>query len=286
MHISNRGLMKILERIVWNLKKRIHESTSNIRCVPNFIIIGNSFSGKTLLYNYLIEHKSIPKNLREETAFYTNNFDKGISWYKSNFPTKISKLLLKKFYGNTIYVGETINLPWRNIPERISEILVKPKIILILRNPVDRTYARYLGLVRNGHEDLPFEEAILRKKEKWYGKKDDIIENKIYFKEKEKISLYLSRSIYVDDLKNWGKFFEKEKMLILKSEDLFSEPLKTVNLVLDFLELPNLKKIKGKISNPDENSPKIDPKIRAKLTEFFKPYNIELYEYLKKDLGW
>ena len=278
--------MAILKRIIWNCKKKVYESTNSIRDVPNFIIIGNSFSGKTLLYNYLTEHKSICKNLREETAFFTNNFDYGINWYKSNFPSKISKLFLQKFYRDNAFVGETINLPWKIVPKRISEILGSPKIILILRNPVDRTYARYLGLIRSGHETLPFEEAIMRKEEKWYGKKEDLVENKIYKKGEQKISLYLSRSIYVDDLKRWGVFFPIKNMLILKSEDMFLEPLKIVNQVLDFLELPHLKNIKIKYQNLDQKLPKIDLKMKTKLEEFFKPYNEDLYRYLERDLGW
>jgi hypothetical protein len=278
--------LKSKKKIFWHINRIFHETTSSIRCLPNFIIIGNSYCGKTLLYNYLTEHKLILKNLREETSYFTNNFDKGFGWYKSNFPNKISKFVIRKIYGKKPRIGETINLPWEIVPKRISQVLGKPKIILILRNPVERTYARYLALVRRGLETLSFEDAIMRKEESWYGKKDDLNENKIYYKDNQKISLYLSRSIYVDDLKRWGEFFPKENMLVIPSEELFLHPLKTVNVVLDFLELPHLKKLKNEFTNLEHDSPPINLKTYNRLKEFFKPYNEELFNYLGKDLGW
>src|SRR3990172_816957 len=103
--------LKDKKKIFWHLNRIFHETTSFMRCLPDFIIIGNSFCGKTLLYNYLIEHKLVLKNLREETAYFTNNFDRGLRWYKSNFPSKISKFFIQKIYGKKPLIGETINLP-------------------------------------------------------------------------------------------------------------------------------------------------------------------------------
>ena len=62
-------------KVSWSIKKLYHESTSFIRTIPNFLIIGSSYCGKTLLYNYLVQHPHITKNLREETGYFISNFE-------------------------------------------------------------------------------------------------------------------------------------------------------------------------------------------------------------------
>ena len=61
--------MEKKRKISWSLKKLFHESTGYIRTYPNFFITGSSYCGKTLLYNYLIQHPQILENLREETGY-------------------------------------------------------------------------------------------------------------------------------------------------------------------------------------------------------------------------
>lgn len=272
-------------RVTLRLNVFFHEMTSWARTLPDFFIVGTSYCGKTLLYNYLIQHKSILKNLREETGYFFDNYDRGFNWYKSNFPFSFTKNLYKLFFGETSRVGETVNIPFVIVPERIAKIIHKPKIIVVLRNPVERTYSRYLAMVREGIETLSFEDAI-NKEDRWTGEKKEMMENKAYFKNNRKVSRYLSGSIYVDDLERWAQFFSKNDMLILKSEDLFNDTLKTVNQSLEFLGLSQLKNLKNFSHYYEKNAKKIDPKIKQDLNEFFQPYNEKLYKFFGKDLGW
>lgn len=272
--------MKGIRRVKF-LSNRI---TSSFREYPDFIILGNSFCAKTLLYNYLTEHKLILKNLLEETAFFVDYYEKGTGWYKANFPSKIEKETIKKKYGRNPLVGETINLPYREIPERVHKLIPNPKIIVILRNPIERAFASYFSLVEKGIENLSFEEAILKKIDRWENINQKLTENKIEELD-EKISTYLTNSIYIDDIKNWNKFFPKEKMLFLKSEDLFQNPLKIINITLNFLELKPINQIK-KNAEKKKNIIKIESHTMEKLKKLFKPHNKRLYEYIGRDLGW
>jgi hypothetical protein len=261
-----------------------HRITSPLRDYPDFIILGNSFCAKTLLYNYLTQHRLILKNIFEESAFFVDYYEKGSSWYKANFPLKIQKSLLKRKSGKIPLVGETINLPYYEIPERVHKLIPNPKIIVILRDPIDRAYASYSSLVKKGIELLTFEEAVLKKIDRWADVNQKLTENQIEGLE-EKISTYLSNSIYVYDIKNWIKYFPKEKMLFLKSEDLFEKPLETVNNTLEFLGLEPLVHLVN-YSERLENTQLINTKIKEDLNKFFKPYNKLLYELLGCDLGW
>ena len=255
------------------------------RDYPDFLILGNSFCAKTLLYNYLMEHKLILKNFREESAFFVDYFDKGTNWYKANFPSSLKKFILKRKYGKIPLVGETINLPYYEIPKRVQCLIPHPKIIVILRNPIDRAYASYLSLVRKGIETLSFEEAINHKIDRWSDVNEKLTENKIEGLE-EKTSSYLTNSIYVDDIKNWARVFPKEEMLFLKSEELFEMSLDTVNKVLKFLNLEPISKLQNFSKKLERDIKEVDSPLQKKLKDFFKPHNKRLYDFLGIDLGW
>lgn len=274
----------LISRGIYKLNKIFHESTSFMRVLPDFLIVGNSFCCKTLLYNYVVQHPLVLKNLREETAFWVEYYDKGTSWYKSNFPTLIHKNILKFVFKSEPHVGETVNIPLKEVPSRIHGILPELKIIVVLRNPIDRMHARYLANIEAGIENRKFEEAILHPvPHLQISKKMDM--NKIDGMNQE-LSSYLIGSIYIHDLKRWNEFFPKEKWLILTSENLINDPLSTVNSVLKFLGLNPLKKIKKVGYNLEEKAKKINPETRNNLKTFFEPYNNQLFKFLGQKFNW
>jgi hypothetical protein len=277
-------LVNIFSRGIVKSDKIFHEATSFMRVLPDFLIIGNSFCCKTLLYDYMIQHPLVLKNLREETAYWGWHFNKGMSWYRSNFPTRFHKKIVEFFHRKNAHVGETINIPVKDRPEQIDKILSKPKIIVILRNPIERTFVRYLADVRAGIEERSFEDALEIPKPK----------SKILKKMKmneikgvdENASLYITGSIYYYDLKRWNEFFPVDRMLFITSEDLINQPLKTVNKALGFLELEPLNSIKKIGKNWEENAEKMNFSTREELKGFFEPHNEKLFDFIGKKFDW
>lgn len=255
-----------------------------MRVTPNFLIIGNSFCCKTLLYDYMTQHHLIMKNLREETAFWGWHYNKGIMWYKSNFPTKIYKKILEFIHKKEAHVGETINMFGLERPEQIHKIIPNPKIIVILRNPIDRAFARYLADVRAKLEKRTFEDSIKKPRD------ENFQLQKMKMNEIKNIdddeSLYIKNSIYSYDLKRWNEFFPIEKMFFLSSEDLIKNPLVTVNKALKFLELKPLKTIKKIGQNWEENQGTMESKMRQELQKIFEPHNQDLFELVGEKFDW
>ena len=96
---------------------------------------------------------------------------------------------------------------------------------------------------------------------------------------------YLRRSIYVDQLERWFSYFPREQFLILRSEDLFTQPEVVYQAVLEFLELRRWALDAYEKVNAI-NVPDIDPMLREGLAEFFRRPNERLYELLGADFGW
>ena len=89
----------------------------------------------------------------------------------------------------------------------------------------------------------------------------------------------------MDQLLVWSSFFQRSQLLVLKSEDLFINTTDALERVLDFLEIPHWAPETYSIPNKREYTG-VDPVVRQRLDEYYKPYNQRLYEYLGVDLGW
>ena len=98
---------------------------------------------------------------------------------------------------------------------------------------------------------------------------------------------YFERGIYVDKLQRWMQVFPKEQFLIIQSEEFFKNPSIIYKQVLEFLGLPkheldNYKQYRKQ----DYSKSNIDPNLRKKLVEYFKPHNQRLYEFLGQKFDW
>jgi len=161
------------------------------------------------------------------------------------------------------------------------------KLIALLRNPVDRAYSHYRHEVRLGVETLSFEDAIEREEKRLRDEMEKMLEDNDYYSFNHEHYSYLSRGIYVDQLKTWTKNFPKEQILILKSEEFFNNPSTIFKQVLEFLNLPSweLKEYRkyniGYYARARMNVP-----IRKRLIDYFELHNQRLYEYLGVDFGW
>ncbi len=262
--------------------------TSVIRVLPSFIIFGAPRCGTTSLYNYLIEHPAIVPALSKEIGFFELNYYKGISWYKLFFPTFLSKFQIKKEFRNEFITGEAtanyIHHPC--VAERIKKNLPNVKLIVLLRNPVDRAYSQYYKLVKLGREELSFEDAIAIEPERIKGETEKMIQNDDYYSLKYHNFSYLSGGIYVDKLKKWFEIFPKEQILVLRSEDLYEKPSLIYETTLEYLNLRKWKLKEYLKYNYYADQQKIGESIRKQLIEFFKPHNERLYRFLDRDFGW
>ena len=159
------------------------------------------------------------------------------------------------------------------VPQRVAEVLPEAKLIALLRNPVDRTYSHYWHAVRGGEVDLSFEEVI----EAELGGEEG--------------NGYIARGIYVDQLERWHRFFEREQLLVLKSEDFFKGLDEVVGRVLVFLGLPQpkvplTKLVPVEVATRGYYPQQMSPETRERLRDYFEPHNQRLYEYLGTDFGW
>jgi hypothetical protein len=249
--------------------------------LPDFVIIGAQKSGTSFLYDLLTQHPYVKRAALKELHYFDRHFDRGIEWYRSQFPLPRWKEERKSITGEA-----TPNYLFHpHAARRMAEVVPQARLIVLLRNPVDRAYSNYYKEVKRGGETLQFEEAIEVEEARSRGQMDKMLEDDRYTSFNQQQFSYLSRGIYVDQLLRWSGFYSKNQMLVLKSEDFYERPLDTLKLVLHFLPdwQPDPRVLTKKGTT---RYSRMNPATRQRLEDYFEPHNRRLYEYLGVDFGW
>lgn len=240
---------------------------------PHFLIVGQLKCGTTSLYYYLTQHPQILPSIKKEIHFWNDLYNQGLDWYLAHFPA----INLEQNFITGEATTSYLNYP--KIAKNIIDNFPKIQIIILLRNPVERTLSDYYMFCRDLGETRSIEEAIISKLANINNQQQTSVKQKL------ELSKYVMRSQYIDLIRQWMEVVPQEQFLILKSEDLFSEPEKIVNQVFEFLavepyQLSEYKKVNA-ASYPD-----ISESDRQALQDYFRPYNHQLEAYLGKKFNW
>ena len=301
---QQRKTLRYKERMISGLKNKLHPKEvflleNELRAeewraagepvpevLPNFVIIGAQKSGTTFLYNLLTRHPYVEGTFEKEVHYFDRYFEKGIEWYRSQFP------LPKRNEERKFITGETTPdyLFHPHAAKRMVKVVPQARLILLLRNPVDRAYSHYHhNLTRKGRETLGFEEAIEAEEARLHGEMDKMLKDERYTSYEYRHFSYLYKGIYVDHLLRWSEFFYKDQMLVLKSEDFYEHSLETLKVIQTFLHLPLWKpepSVLSTLPKRQNRYPEMNLATRRRLEEYFAPHNRRLYEYLGVDFGW
>jgi len=269
-------------------KTRVNYATNRVRVLPNFLIIGSQRAGTSSLFSYLRNHPAVVPSYVKEVHYFDRNYQRGVGWYRSFFPTVLYREALRRRTGLEPAIGEaTPGYIFHALaPERVALLLPNVRLIVLLRNPVDRAYSSYWHRRAQGLEDLPsFEEAIAKEPRRLEGDDSQTLDGDDYTSSARRLHSYLTRGIYADQLTKWFGLFPRDQFLIERSEDFFTEPAAVMKRVCAFLELPDLNLSDYRIHNP-LSSGRMEPGTRRDLAEYFLPHNLRLYELIGRDLAW
>jgi hypothetical protein len=162
--------------------------------LPNFLIIGAARSGTTWISKNLELHPEIYIPRKKELHFFDSKYSKGMSYYESFFNDVDSATAVGEATPAYLHV--------ECAAARIREHLPDVKMIVSLRNPVDRLYSRYWNARGrfSENEGLSFEEKIAQK------------------------PALIEEGFYVDHLRRYLDLFPREQLLILLFDDLVTDP--------------------------------------------------------------
>ena len=266
--------------------------TSTLRPLPDFLVIGTKRGGTTSLWRYLLDHPMVlpmvPKaETLKSTHYFEEHYTKGLDWYRGHFPTAAYRRSLERRLGGPTVVGEASPLYlWHPlVAQRVCDVLPAAKVIVLLRNPVDRAYSHYRERVGQGVEPLSFEAALEAEDRRLAGEVEQLSADPAYHSHAYDSYAYRSRGVYRPQLDRWLALFPREQVLILRSEDLYADAQHVVDQVTAFLGLPQFPLAEFERHNQLPSAP-MSPRTRAALCDFYRSHNERLYELVGRDFGW
>ena len=192
----------------------------------DFFIVGAPKAGTTSLYHYLSEHPQVEMSSQKEPDYFSDKaiHQQGMYYGKNRVNTldKYESLFVQKegvVYGE----GSVSYLFYDNVAEDIKKYNPNAKIIIMLRNPIERAFSHYLMDYRLGLVSDSFENIITKKSKH---------KNAHLFYQQ-----YIEVSKYANQIQRYLDFFEKENILFIDYEDFKNNVSKTVDQVYDFLNI-------------------------------------------------
>ncbi|MEU4542048.1 sulfotransferase domain-containing protein [Nonomuraea dietziae] len=268
-------------------------ATAGLRPDPDFLLIGAKRGGSTSFYYALLEHPRvvplfpaaglIPKsNHTKGVHFFDSNYGRGLRWYRSHLPSRLTRARAARRSGGPVVTGEgsPYYLHHPLAAERAAKDLPDARILLILRDPVERTFSHYRERVRSAAEPLDFEAALEAEKQRTEGEEERLLTDPAYSSYAHEHQSYVAQSEYARCLRRWFELFPLSRFHILTSEEFYKDPQKACDGAAAFLGLPSAPlPSAGRVWNPAPKSDMAD-QVRARLAEHFAPHNAELERML------
>jgi hypothetical protein len=192
--------------------------------LPDFVVLGTQKGGTSYFYRLLTEHPLVKGAVAKELHFFDNKFAEGVGWYRRCFPKG------ERVDGQRTVTGEASPsyLFDPQVPQRMARIVPEARLIALLRNPVDRAYSHYQMELRRGKEARSFEEATEDEMTSAEGQGHSI----------DVPHAYLRRGLYAEQLERFSFFADRDRLLVVKSENLSTRRLEVLDRVWRFLRLP------------------------------------------------
>jgi Sulfotransferase domain len=256
----------------------LRRASASRRALPDFIIVGAQKAGTTSLHAYLAQHTQVIPPVRKEVHFFDHEFHRGLGWYRAHF---------RRAGGATTVTGESTPyyLFHPLVPARVAEALPSCRVIVVLRDPIDRAFSHHNHERALGFEHLPFEEALAAEDERLAGEERSLLDDPRHRSHAHQHFSYLSRGRYAEQLERWLEHVDRDRLLVLGAEDLFAEPERVVAEAQAFLGLPPEQPPDVSARNARSYAP-IPDRTRSRLDELFAPHNQRLYRLVGRDFGW
>lgn len=261
---------------VW-LRMRSHDE----RLKPSFLIIGAMRAGTTSLFYHLAQHPQVARPIVKEIHYFDGHWGRPPAWYFAHFPP------VQNLPANAI-TGEAspgyIFIP--GVADTVAKLLPRARVIALLRDPVARAISNFHHSVRAGFEKRSLENAIFAPESSRFPALSEFDpQGRGYLRKGPTHECYIARGLYAAQLALWVDRIVRDRLLVIKSEDLFRDPRSVYDQAVDFLELDRHDPGSLKALNAIEYG-RSDGRVAERLREIYAEPNRELYVMLGRDFGW
>jgi Sulfotransferase domain len=262
--------------------------TSRARMVPAFLIVGAQRCGTSSMSRALSQHPAAFKAvLHKEVHYFDTGYAHGPGWYRGHFPLRARARLAARPPGTVPMAFESS--PYYMFhplaPGRIARDLPGVKLLVLLRDPVERAYSAHAHESARGFETEPFERALELEEERLAGEAERIKADPGYLSYHHQHHGYRTRGQYAEQLERLELLFGRDRIHVIDSGDFFTDPRPVYDGVLAFLGLPGGIYPPFERHNARPRSP-MAPSVRSALQEYYRSYDERLATWLGRTPSW
>ena len=259
----------------WKARK----ATASRRALPDFVVIGGQRCGTTSLFESLSQHHDIEPSFSKEVHYFDLFHERGLDWYRAHFP------LASRMSGSVCFEATPNYLSSVHAPGLMHAVMPDTKMIVLMRDPVERTHSSWKLRVYEGSDDRPFVKAVEEELAGVTVTYEDVLDDRRQHMARAMRWSYVEKSRYAEHLTRWFEVFDRDQFLILESEALFANPADGLASIEAFVGIDHDPTVTLPRSNFTAAS-SIDPPVRQYLTEYFAPHNERLTELTGLTFTW
>lgn len=274
-------------------RRLARRASAPLRALPDFVIVGAQKAGTSSLYHYLTLHPRVEGASTKEVHFFDTHFDKGLAWYRSHFPVRAS-LTARRRGRERLLTGEAspYYLYHPHVAARIARHLPEARLLVLLRDPVDRALSHYWYMVQLGREPLPLDEAFAREAERLDAEKARLAADPGYRSVPHSRFSYRDRGLYAEQLGVYLRHVDRRQLRVLSSERMFADPQAVFDEACAHLNLaphplPTTRRVNAGTARPAASeASEAEARLRGALRDYYRPHNERLWTLLGVDEPW
>lgn len=232
--------------------------------------------GTTSFWEDVTAHPQIDPGIAKEVLYFDQYHRRSESWYRAFFYDTSSE---RRHHGD----ASLSYLPCAHAPERAATLVPDAKLVVLLRDPVDRAISHYFHARRRNEEPLALDEVITREAA------EIDAAGEVLFPDPDgdwpRFS-YLRRGHYAAQLEQWLRFFPREQLLCVRSEDYFDSPGEVLARAFTFLGVEPI--VPASFARAGERGDylSVDGAVRDRISAHFEAPNEALRELTDGEIVW
>jgi Sulfotransferase domain len=265
--------------------------TAPARMTPSFLICGGQRCGTTSMYRALAAHPVVLKAvLHKGVHYFDTSYDHGMAWYRAHFPLQRSGDKITERYGVPAQTFESspYYMYHPQAAARIAHDLPQAKLVVLVRDPVERAYSQHHHEVARGFEaERDFGAALALEPARLHRQEERLASDPAYYSFAHQHHAYRARGEYARYLSMMAQHVGRERIHVVESERFFSEPEDVYDEVCEFLGLPTyLERPPFERHNARPRQADMDPALRRELTNYYLPHDEALTRWLGRMPAW
>ena len=262
-------------------------ATAGLRLQPDFIMIGAQRCGTTSLFRALLAHPQVIRpTFHKGINYFDLNYFRSVRWYRGHFPMAAPAARRTARYGGPVVFeasGYYVYHPFAL--ERIAHDMPSVKLVVMLRDPVERAFSAYKHELARGFEWESFEKALELEDSRLAGEIDRMRADPRYESVAHRHHSYRHRGHYAEQLERTFRLFPREQVHVIDSEAFFAEPASEYERVLAFLGLRPFQPGTFDRYNARPGTG-LEPGTRRMLTEYYRTHDARLACLLGRESRW